>query len=145
MGTKKKRRDWFFTLQEGGQWLGNLILLYTNTLDKEKKKQRRIQIKRAFMRKAELIPLFIRKQQDRYYTQKEILFYHIYWGICQTLNNTSTYIIPSSKISISKASYSKFVFLWMDYFVLATILTFKNCLLVQSGIFTFFETRIGLH
>lgn len=38
MGTKKKRRDWFFTLQEGGQWLGNLILLYTNTLDKEKKK-----------------------------------------------------------------------------------------------------------
>jgi len=29
----------------------------------------------------------------------------------------------------------------MDYFVLATTLIFENCMLVQNGIFSFFETQ----
>lgn len=65
--------------------------------------------------------------------------------MCQALNNTFTSIMPSNKISISKASYSKFVFLRTDYFVLDTTLTFKNGLLVQNDISDFFETWNVLH
>lgn len=43
-----------------------------------KKNQWRIYIKGALMCKAEPIPLFVSIQDDRYSTQKDMLFYHIY-------------------------------------------------------------------
>lgn len=67
----------------------NLILLYTNTPDNKQKNQRIIRIEGAFMCKAELIPLFITKQ-DMYLTKKEILFYHLH---CQMLNTNFYYTI----------------------------------------------------
>lgn len=91
----------------------NLILPHTNTWITMKKNQWRICIKGALKCKAEPIPLFVTTPDDKYSTQKDMLFSHIYWGTSQMLNTIFT-IITISKLSSSKASYSNFLFLRMD-------------------------------
>lgn len=109
METKKK--VWFY-FTGGKTVVWNLILLHTNTWITMKKNQWRICIKGAMMRKAEPTTLFVSTQDDRYSTQKDMVFYHIYWGTCQMLDTTLTSII-----TVSKLSNSKVVILIFSYFL----------------------------